>query len=512
MTRLIYACQFGLPRQTTVHDITSEYSTWIRDHYERQRAPLDALPNVLGEGGYEISPAPKHHLKIEHFKGSEFQIVRYEWGYPAHNDDSLIWTNRATIARLSDEFHLAHTIHIQASDFLLAPVQYDVGSPRVIRRLCETRDVQIGAMRVRARPYDVNTNEVPTFLELLLSRDRRLPVVFLTPYVSDEPCLIDGAWLAQRLAGVAVVACAIGTTTTRELERHLGRQLNCFDGGVRIYWPGFDLSSSPTRHPLFLASRIEWFGAQNIQNQIQRTIFAVTSFRYVPHAATELCLEASVAAAREARRTAAKGDEEKAWEFAFELDRQLVEARARVAELAAENETLKGSQPLVFDPSPAAFEEAEGDSDDAPTSVSDAVQSAKEKFGSLVFLESAERSAASSPYLGTTKIYKALEALNEVAQLAYPEAGGVRSLNWAQELRQRCSMKRYSDHVSDTTLGKYRSDYEFTYEGQKVLFEPHITLGSGAINTCASIHFLRDNKNRKVVIGHVGKHLTNTRS
>lgn len=45
-----------------------------------------------------------------------------------------------------------------------------------------------------------------------------------------------------------------------------------------------------------------------------------------------------------------------------------------------------------------------------------------------------------------------------------------------------------------------------------MLFEPHVTLGAGGDDTCLSIHFLPDAPMGKLVIGHVGRHLTNTRS
>jgi hypothetical protein len=44
------------------------------------------------------------------------------------------------------------------------------------------------------------------------------------------------------------------------------------------------------------------------------------------------------------------------------------------------------------------------------------------------------------------------------------------------------------------------------------LFEPHITIGSGDANSCASIHFLFDQKREKMIVGHVGKHLPNTKT
>lgn len=81
-----------------------------------------------------------------------------------------------------------------------------------------------------------------------------------------------------------------------------------------------------------------------------------------------------------------------------------------------------------------------------------------------------------------------------------------------QHLRDRGWGKRSSIHISDTTRGKLRSLYEFEYQGKKQLFEPHITIGAGNPNSCASIHFIFDQERLKMIVGHVGKHLPNTKT
>jgi hypothetical protein len=67
-------------------------------------------------------------------------------------------------------------------------------------------------------------------------------------------------------------------------------------------------------------------------------------------------------------------------------------------------------------------------------------------------------------------------------------------------------------HISDTTRTKFGKDYAFEYDGAKQLFEPHITLGSGDANSCASIHFILDQAREKIIVGHVGRHLPNTKT
>ena len=81
-----------------------------------------------------------------------------------------------------------------------------------------------------------------------------------------------------------------------------------------------------------------------------------------------------------------------------------------------------------------------------------------------------------------------------------------------QMLRDEGLGKRVSNFISRTAKGKWGDDYSFMYKGKSQLFEWHVTLGAGSADTCASIHFLPDEVEGKLVIGHVGKHLTNTSS
>ena len=81
-----------------------------------------------------------------------------------------------------------------------------------------------------------------------------------------------------------------------------------------------------------------------------------------------------------------------------------------------------------------------------------------------------------------------------------------------QMLRDEGLGKRISNFISSTSKGKWSDDYTFIYDGRPQLFEWHVTLGAGAADTCASIHFLPDQNCGKLVVAHVGRHLTNTRS
>jgi hypothetical protein len=121
--------------------------------------------------------------------------------------------------------------------------------------------------------------------------------------------------------------------------------------------------------------------------------------------------------------------------------------------------------------------------------------------------------AKASPFQRPYDIFKALTDLDEIVDAwrrNREEKGSGGDL--LQHLRDHGWGKRGSMHISDTTRGNFRSHYEFEYQGKKQLFEPHITVGSGDPNSCASIHFIFDRDRLKMIVGHVGKHLPNTKA
>lgn len=165
-----------------------------------------------------------------------------------------------------------------------------------------------------------------------------------------------------------------------------------------------------------------------------------------------------------------------------------------------------------------------GDTDEEPStsaitapstlaSTGDAVEAAKENFSNLIVLDSAVAGARKSPFQRPQEIYDALKDFDEVARdwsRRRTETGSGGDI--LLDLKNRGWGRRVSAHISDTTRTRYGDDYTFDYKGQKLLFEPHITLGAGDANTCASIHFWLDQASGKIVVGHVGRHLRNTKT
>lgn len=305
---------------------------------------------------------------------------------------------------------------------------------------------------------------------------------------------------------MAVVVEAKSADVTWDIADRLGRPLSCFDGAARIYWPGFSIDDTPRRHPLYLASRVAAFGAGAISLAIQRSIFSVATFRFVSDPRMNAIVRAREEIERIEKLSNQKSDTNTDWEkFALDLDEELSKAKGRLTELEAENENLRANQKFVFSVEPEADANVSQPSRE-PVSNLEATEFAKLDCENLLILDSAMEAAAECPFKRPQEIYDALRDLDDIASRLKNEANG----DLRQQLIEKGWGKRCSMFISDTTKRRYGNSYKFEYGNERRLFEPHITLGSGDPNTCASIHFILDGQ--KIVVAHAGRHLPNTKT
>ena len=437
-------------------------------------------------------------------------MVELLWTFPG--DHGLQWRNLVRMAQLAESCAVEHRVELVSAEYMVTPAPYSVGAPNVVQVICQ-QEVLVGVMRVKATVYPLLDDGIDEFVGLLQAEQRLLPVVLLTPFANGEPCEIAASALADHLAGVAIVTEAATPDTTRALSERLGR-LGCYDGGVRVYWPGFDSSDDLRRHPLMLGSRIGFVGPDRAARTIERSIFSVAAFRFAPDPRISDIVAAAEAAARFERAHEVVEQSDITWEqYALEMSEKLETVLAEVKALQNENENLKVNQSVLFSFSAAADDEV--DEDDGgptarePTSVAQAVDFACTDCPNLIFLESAEGSAGDSPFKRPGEIYEALKTMDRVAGVWGKNRGGG---DLRQMLRDAGLGKRVSNFISQTSKGKWSQQYTFAYDGGQRLFEWHVTLGAGAADTCSSIHFLPDEAKGKLVVGHVGRHLTNTKS
>ncbi len=412
MARLIYACRFEVPLSAGANPVLSAYSSWIERHY-RERRGLAAF-NYDATSDAPVSDLPSGHTLVrDHFVSATGDVTRLVWAYPADTDEGLEWRNEIRIGAFGEVCAVEHLILVSSVDYRIAPAHLALGSPSVIRQLCSDTAVRIGDMQVKATPYPLDVRAVGKFLELLQSPQRRLPIVFISPFADGDANLLDATLLAQHLAGVGIVVSVEDTEATWDISDVIGKTLSCFDGGVRIYWPGFSVRDDPRSHRLYLGARIESAGPEAVARSIERTIFAIAAFRFVPDSRFHEVIHATEQAERVQRVEVQKASSGDDWEnYALELDEKLSIANQTISDMRAENENLKANQQILF--SSRIFGEAEPDiaAEDiaSPVSAKGALDQAANKKN-LIILDSAFEAAENSPFQRPAEILAALEDL-----------------------------------------------------------------------------------------------------
>lgn len=514
MARLVYACRFEIPSDTGLQSVSASYYKWIEKHYKERRGIADfRLPTTLTD---IEAPLDSHNLRGEIYESNEGSAIKLSWSFPDDKDTGLRWRNDIRIGQVGAICSTEHLIYVESVEYNISPTILIVGSPRVIRDIFSDSDVFVGKMRISAQPYCVSSENFSEFITLLTSPDRNIPILFVSPFADSSSSALDIKQLAKNLAGVAVVIYASDPDVTWDLANEIGRRFACFNGGARIYWPNFSLTADYKAHRLFLASWIEQVGSTYASRTIERTIFGVAALRFIPDERISQVIRSHELAERHREIIRKKETGDDFWNDFEKTLADLDDANRRVAELETELSNYKSYKEYIdtqyneVDNGNAACLEDEAEE---THSVHSAVLNAKQKFNNLVFLESALSAALASPFQRPFDIFEALGDLNDIVddwKQARDERGNGGDL--LNHLRNKGWGKRSSMHISNTTKGKYGASYEFEYNGNKILFEPHITIGAGDPNSCASIHFIFDAKNGKMIIAHVGKHLPNTKT
>jgi hypothetical protein len=149
--------------------------------------------------------------------------------------------------------------------------------------------------------------------------------------------------------------------------------------------------------------------------------------------------------------------------------------------------------------------------DEEPTSVLEAVRIAREALTHLVFTESADESAADSPFRRPQEILDALRKLDRLAELYADPAGfGASLLQGATEVGLN-----WRTGVSELARHRWPNAYTVSYDGHSLELGPHVAIGSGSgAGFVARIYLhVADGSGgvpRGLYIGHVGRHLPDT--
>ena len=215
--------------------------------------------------------------------------------------------------------------------------------------------------------------------------------------------------------------------------------------------------------------------------------------------------------AAEKRAVEAEKRADRAERRAENADSLAEEERLKREDIEAQYEQLsKNYQQMASAGSRSDFLSPRGEADSAaPTDVAGAVQIARLRYPArLHFLPKAIEAAGESNYRDPEKVLATFEAL---AKLGDERAAGPLGKRVEEWLREQGIT--YSPHESQTTMGMFGGERTYRYKNETLTMEPHIKIGIGPNpREHLRIHLTWHEEESRWIIGHVGRHLTNTKT
>lgn len=446
-----------------------------------------------------------------------------EWARPDHQRRA-IWVSQVQLATEGDEVEARVRVSGRAEPGRITPRTISVRRPNLVPRLVTKFHATYYGDRVDAMPLPpVSAQRVSRLVERLEDPARRLPVVLISMPRGASIPRIAPQHAADQLAGLAEVALLPDDSASWQLTQRVGRQLACFWGAARLYWPGFQVSTEdPYVHRLWLAKRVEEQSPRGVIDHM----FNILCSR-VARASGELPIWEAVregintrADARTRARLEELGEDSELRKIAEEtlktaeasrttaerqardLESDLKGAHQRIEELEGELRDQKKQWNVVQNY--GADDSEPSDELPAVTSVLDAVEFAQ-LLDHIRFLPRVRKTAKASPFNSPEDVYQSFLHLEELATERM--AGSVGSIEeWlaqrgvdyaAKESRTTRPKRRFKDNIKQETL----------------LFQEHLKFGTGFdARFCLRVQMAWDGEAGEWVIAHVGEHLDNTKT
>jgi hypothetical protein len=534
----LYSIQFeisppsGKATQDLPDELLGRIAGWIQRKYRSTWKTICIFPSA----NKSLEPVPNHRIDYvsDEFGGGE--LIRIRWTHPADTDNSMWWTTDITIARVGDRLQFALHVGATSTSFIVKPVfvHQTMGRPRIVTEVITDYACYLGSDKIYAHEEVKQVADIPAFVqENLLNIKRTLPIVVVSHNILKEEPLVHPDVLQSTILGFANVA-VIDKWAAFQLSRSLGGKLrSCYNGCIRVYWPGFTVHSDPMQHDLYYPiqiQKLELIG-ESLGSKLFDQLSEISALRFSEGEVireARLLIDSDRAAESErtrqqlqqgARDAGTLQDLLPLYDLVLVENSRLIEETKELQKEKSElSEALKSAesnwsafiqhQTITLAQEPDVSTEAE---EFEPDSVLLALEQAELEFcDDLYILDSAKASAESSEFARPSEVYQALMAIKEVGRLYFDSAESGKSMGgWAEQLSGR-GFQQYKPTESDTVKNDYRKYgrfREFVVNGVKRKIYQHLDLGGASRKDCIQIYFEADKGLRKTVIAYCGNHL-----
>lgn len=529
--RTVYALQFNLVRnedrcpEDCLSCLCGQVVDWVQGKYLRawdQTVDLDF-------GGTATTPREGHLIRLTREGAYPRELVTAEWNHPDDNDPSLLWSIVLSAARQDAHVQVALSVRVSSARLLIRPADFTtrLGRPRLLTQLIRNCRCTIAGRDIPSEVTVLGIEDVEGFVaDTLFASDRALPVVMISPDPWSERPLVRAGELQERLLGLAQVVLLESKWVGFRVTDRVGTHLSCFNGAVRLYWPGLSPSSDPFEHRLYLPDTIRSWQAEgrSLDDRLFRMLAGISAFRVSEGAVIRSArreLEAARAAEVRVLREGIQDGAAEHGEFLDEFERTLREneqlrqqredQQLRVLELEEELERLKENMAVVYEyrarEQAAAAKAAEKEGEPEFATVKEAVAQAEQDFQDiLVIWESAKEAAEKSRFPRPHDAYRALLAIAEVGREYFASRREKRSMgSWENAFKERGFSYKHTEHQLTRTM--HGDDRDFKTKGRRKRMLRHLTIGGASRENCLQIYLESDDDAGRIDIGYCGVHL-----
>ena len=516
--QLLYATRFAVG-DASFPSVLRELQKWITAYYAFEPVagePVFCEVKATADENTEFpepvtwKPVERDRVVSRHRATSEGQLYELTWTHPSNSPgvDRLQQLNIA-ILQVGEavEFDIQSTLEPEA--FQISPVDSGViQRPRIIDRLVTLCECKVGDTSLLSYPQRLDASMIPSFVQSTLAQeDRAIPIVLVSRSLDTGEPIRDPEWIQGRLLGLANVA-ELTPSASDELTEQVGRGRSCFDGRIRIYWPGFTRQAVPSAHPYHTPSSIRETkeNGRDVEYLLLEQISRVATERY----GSSPALRSFRQRLREVRREQLLRSTENMsnewlndYESVLDENQRLnerIEGLEGQLDVALKNFNLMRQESLQ---APRPYEETPR-SVEAVTTPIEALELAEERFGQHIYVwKSAWKSAEKAQYHNPPEIVEALQIIAGLAEKYSQQDGAVGP--WKKHFTQHGL--KFAKHESESTMNQHGHERQFRDGGQAAVMESHVTLGQ-AHEHCLQIYFHQVDEDSRFHIGYVGEHLS----
>ena len=402
----------------------------------------------------------------------------------------------------------------------VGPIRFDAWGPTVLREVIDQGGWTFGSDELCSTPlaFDGPTGG-QELIDMIWSEGRLLPLITVSDYEGLPLHPRIDEQIARDVSGLAVVA-RIDSDAAWTLTTQRGQAWSCFHGAIRLYWPGSKSAEAPREHPLWTQARLltgvpdTWEAAKRIRNELRRRVLGQSAFSVRESTVCSAVREAKLESERQEReveRGLARDAQD--WEGlansyaseneALKTENRDLKERNRDLEIQLHNtnEALRHSRAPDVAP-----DEVAPDEDSPPTTVLEAVDAARDRFGDVLTFGSDVAKGASElrDEAGPPdKVLRYLEQLAEMTRLRRAGDLGTDPIRWLRARNVDASEESETIRNSRDEMARRRWDAGTTQRE----FSKHLKPNEATHpDRCVRIYFDYDDDREKTIVGWVGRH------